>query len=127
MSVRQSEACPCCSAVLRVALEPPRGSRSRRRKRLGAVVEPLCLRPEDIPIIGYKSVPDLLHLPTNMYFGEVSGVAVNSKGHVFVLSRGNTTGPAYARRLRSFWSSTPRASSSARSARTSMPGRSATP
>ena len=31
-----------------------------------------------------------------MYFGEVSGVAVNSKGHVFVLSRGNTTGPAYA-------------------------------
>ena len=31
-----------------------------------------------------------------MYFGEVSGVAVNSKGHVFALSRGNTTGPAYA-------------------------------
>ena len=37
-----------------------------------------------------------LKLPTNMYFGEVSGVAVNSKGHVFALSRGNTTGPAYA-------------------------------
>ena len=35
-------------------------------------------------------------LPTNMYFGEVSGVSVNSKGHVFVLSRGNTAGPAYA-------------------------------
>ena len=32
----------------------------------------------------------------DMYFGEVSGVAVNSKGHVFVLSRGNTSGPAYA-------------------------------
>ncbi len=31
-----------------------------------------------------------------MYFGEVSGVSVNSKGHVFVLSRGNTSGPAYA-------------------------------
>ena len=31
-----------------------------------------------------------------MYFGEVTGVAVNSKGHVFVFSRGNTTGPAYA-------------------------------
>ena len=30
-----------------------------------------------------------------MYFGEVSGVALNSKGHVFVLSRGNTSGPAY--------------------------------
>src|ERR1700731_2784771 len=31
-----------------------------------------------------------------MYFGEVSGVSLNSKGHVFVLSRGNTTGPAFA-------------------------------
>ena len=30
-----------------------------------------------------------------MYLGEVSGVAVNSKGHIFVFSRGNTTGPAY--------------------------------
>jgi DNA-binding beta-propeller fold protein YncE len=30
-----------------------------------------------------------------MYFGEVPGVAVNSKGHIFVFSRGNTTGPAY--------------------------------
>src|SRR4029450_5244460 len=27
---------------------------------------------------------------------EVTGVAVNSKGHVFVFSRGNTSGPAYA-------------------------------
>ena len=32
-----------------------------------------------------------------MYFGEASGVAVNSKGHVFVLSRGNTTGPGLCR------------------------------
>ena len=30
-----------------------------------------------------------------MYLGETAGVAVNSKGHVFVFSRGNTTGPAY--------------------------------
>ena len=34
-------------------------------------------------------------LPANMYLGEASGVAVNSKGHVFVFSRGNSTGPAY--------------------------------
>jgi len=34
-------------------------------------------------------------LPANLYLGEVAGVAVNSRGHVFVLSRGNTTGPAY--------------------------------
>jgi DNA-binding beta-propeller fold protein YncE len=30
-----------------------------------------------------------------MHFGEASGVAVNSKGHIFVFSRGNTNGPAY--------------------------------
>src|SRR5579863_10134580 len=35
-------------------------------------------------------------LPANMYMGEAAGVAVNSKGHVFVFSRGNSTGPAYA-------------------------------
>src|SRR3989441_9113255 len=39
---------------------------------------------------------DPLKLPKDLYLGEVTGVAVNSKGNVFVLSRGNTTGPAYA-------------------------------
>ncbi|HEX4003511.1 MAG TPA: peptidyl-alpha-hydroxyglycine alpha-amidating lyase family protein [Candidatus Acidoferrales bacterium] len=48
-----------------------------------------------VPEIPYRSVPDFLKLPSDMYFGEVSGVAVNSAGHVFVFSRGNTTGPAY--------------------------------
>jgi hypothetical protein len=49
-------------------------------------------QPSEIP---FRSVPDFLKLPPNMYLGEVAGVAVNSKGHVFVFSRGNTTGPAY--------------------------------
>jgi NHL repeat len=48
-----------------------------------------------VPVIEYDSVPDPLHLPPNMHFGEVAGVAVNSKGHVFAFSRGNTKGPAY--------------------------------
>ena len=48
-----------------------------------------------VPEIQYRSVPDFLHLPADLYFGEVTGVAVNSKGHIFVFSRGNTTGPAY--------------------------------
>ena len=48
-----------------------------------------------IPEIPYRSVPDFLKLPPDLYFGEVAGVAVNSKGHIFVFSRGNTTGPAY--------------------------------
>ena len=47
------------------------------------------------PEIRYHSVPDLLKLPPDLYLGEVTGVAVNSKGHLFVFSRGNTTGPAY--------------------------------
>jgi len=49
-----------------------------------------------VPEIPYRSAPDFLKLPSNMYLGEVSGVAVNSKKHIFVLHRGNTTGPAYA-------------------------------
>ena len=48
-----------------------------------------------VPEIRYRSVPDLLKLPPDLYLGEVTGVAVNSKGHLFVFSRGNTTGPAY--------------------------------
>ena len=48
-----------------------------------------------VPEIPYRSVPDFLKLPPDLYFGEVAGVAVNSDGHVFVFSRGNTTGPAY--------------------------------
>ena len=45
--------------------------------------------------IPFQSVPDFLKLPTDLYLGEAAGVAVNSKGHIFVLSRGNSTGPAY--------------------------------
>jgi DNA-binding beta-propeller fold protein YncE len=48
-----------------------------------------------VPVIRFDSVPDPLKLPNDIHLGEVTGVAVNSKGHVFVLSRGNTTGPAY--------------------------------
>jgi hypothetical protein len=43
----------------------------------------------------FESVPNPLQLPPDIHLGEVAGVAVNSKGHVFVFSRGNSTGPAY--------------------------------
>ena len=52
--------------------------------------------PEPVPQIAFDSVPNPLQMPDNLYLGEVSGVALNSKGHIFVFSRGNTTGPAYA-------------------------------
>jgi NHL repeat len=48
-----------------------------------------------VPKIEYRSVPDFLKLPADINFGEVAGVAVNSHNHIFVFSRGNTTGPAY--------------------------------
>jgi hypothetical protein len=60
------------------------------------LIAPPALAQQAVPQIAFDSVPNPLRLPTNMYFGEVSGVSVNSKGHVFVLSRGNTSGPAYA-------------------------------
>jgi len=45
--------------------------------------------------ISFDSAPEFLKLPPGMNLGEASGVAVNSKKHVFVFSRGNTNGPAY--------------------------------
>ncbi len=48
-----------------------------------------------VPELPFDSVPNPLQLPADMNFGEVAGVAVNSKGHVFVFSRGNSNGPAY--------------------------------
>ena len=48
-----------------------------------------------MPEIPFESVPNFLKLPPDLYLGEASGVAVNSKKHIFVFSRGNTTGPAY--------------------------------
>ena len=49
------------------------------------------------PEIAFDSVPDFLKLPVNMYLGEASAVTVNSKGHIFVFSRGGSSvGPAFA-------------------------------
>jgi streptogramin lyase len=51
---------------------------------------------DSVPEIPFDSNANLLKLPPDLYVGEVSGVAVNSKGHIFIFSRGNSTGPAYA-------------------------------
>jgi len=54
------------------------------------------VRMTEAPEIPFDSVPDFLKLPDGMNFGEVPGVAVNSKGHVFVFTRSNSaSGPAY--------------------------------
>jgi hypothetical protein len=54
-----------------------------------------ALLAQAVPEIPFDSVPNFFKLPPDLYFGEASGVAVNSKGHVFVFNRGNVTGPAY--------------------------------
>src|SRR2546430_16795909 len=71
-------------------------------KNIAVVVLLLIFAPALLPAqqavseIPFDSVPNFLKLPPDLHFGEASGVAVNSKGHVFVYNRGNTTGPAYA-------------------------------
>ena len=44
-----------------------------------------------VPEIPFQSVPNLLKLPTDLYLGEAAGVAVNSKGHIFVYTRSAQT------------------------------------
>jgi DNA-binding beta-propeller fold protein YncE len=46
---------------------------------------------QSIPEIHYDSVPNVLQLPPDLYLGEVAGVAVNSKGHIFVFTRSGQT------------------------------------
>jgi hypothetical protein len=56
-----------------------------------------ALAQQSVPEIAFDSVPNYPNLPQGMNFGEVPGVAVNSKGHVFVFTRSNSAnGPAYA-------------------------------
>jgi DNA-binding beta-propeller fold protein YncE len=56
---------------------------------------PSSLLAQAVPEIPFESVPNFLKMPKDVYLGEVAGVAVNSKGHLFVFSRGNSTGAAY--------------------------------
>jgi hypothetical protein len=47
------------------------------------------------PAIAFDSIPDFLKPPPDVHFGEVSGIAVDSRKHVYILSRGGTVGPAF--------------------------------
>jgi DNA-binding beta-propeller fold protein YncE len=52
---------------------------------------------QPVPEIPFDSAPNFLKLPADMNFGEVSGIAVNSKGEIAVYTRSNSAGgPAYA-------------------------------
>jgi DNA-binding beta-propeller fold protein YncE len=58
-----------------------------------ALAAGVSLFAQTAPDINYDANADVLQLPANTYFGEVAGVATNSKGHVFVYTR---TGHAVA-------------------------------
>ena len=49
-----------------------------------------------VPTIAFESIPDFLDIPPDIHFGEVSGIALNSKKQIFILSRGATKGSAFA-------------------------------
>jgi DNA-binding beta-propeller fold protein YncE len=60
------------------------------------LIAPPSFAQQSAPEIAFDSVPEFLKLPPGMNFGEVPGVAVNSKGHIFVFTRSNSAGgPAY--------------------------------
>jgi DNA-binding beta-propeller fold protein YncE len=59
------------------------------------LLSPSAFAQDSAPEIQFDSVPNFLKLPPDMHLGEASGVAVNSKGHIFVYSRGGTNGPAF--------------------------------
>src|ERR1700738_3217461 len=42
---------------------------------------------QPVPEIRFEATADLLTLPPSMHFGEVAGVAVNSKRHIFIFTR----------------------------------------
>ena len=60
------------------------------------LLAPVGYAQQSAPEISFDSVPDFFKLPPGTNFGEVPGVAVNSKGHIFVFTRNNSAnGPAF--------------------------------
>ena len=69
-----------------------------KRWLVGLIVllSPSAFAQQSPPELPYDSVANLLKLPPDIHLGEAAGVAVNSKGHIFVYARGGSSrGPAY--------------------------------
>jgi len=68
------------------------------------LLSPAAFAQQSAPEIPYDSIPDALKLPPDLYMGEAAGVAVNSKGHIFVFHRGGSShGPAFANTAAQLW------------------------
>ena len=50
---------------------------------------------DKVPEIPFDAPADYFQYPAEMNLGEVTGVATNSQGHVFILSRSNNTGNVF--------------------------------
>ena len=57
----------------------------------GAAAQDAAPAAATAPQIPFDSTPNLLKLPESVYLGEAAGVAVNSKGHIFVFTRSGKT------------------------------------
>jgi len=73
-----------CSLLLLAGLFAPRLSAQQRTPQRAKAFS-------SAPDIPYDSAPNFLKLPTGMYLGEGIGVARNSKGNIFVYTRGGDT------------------------------------
>ena len=61
------------------------------------LLAPALSAQQPVPEIPFDGDVNFLKLPADLHLGEVSGVAVNSKRHIFIYMRGNSAaGPAYA-------------------------------
>ena len=56
---------------------------------LWLIVIPAFSQSTKLPDLGYKPVPNFLVLLSGANFGEVAGIALNSKGHIFIFNRGS--------------------------------------
>src|SRR6478672_13597478 len=54
---------------------------------IGAAVLPLFAQGSPAPVLNFESAANALTLPDDIYFGEVGGVATNSRGDIFVYTR----------------------------------------
>ena len=84
---------------LAAAFTPALTSRSLFMKRFLIVVLSLLVTPafaqQAVPEIPFDSVPDFFKYPAEMNLGEMVSVGINSKGHIFMVSHSNVSGPAY--------------------------------
>jgi DNA-binding beta-propeller fold protein YncE len=96
MNEHYGSLCPCCGSAEHRAMSRRTFMNLIAGSAAGLVMPTAFADTQEaVPEIPYDSVADPVHLPKDIYLGECSGVALNSHGHIFVLSRGNTNGPAY--------------------------------